>query len=176
MPSDRYHRAIEACAEQHRTTKTFSGNGCLKYLHRITDIAARTRSITLLDYGCGKGDQYKKPMPGSTMRMDEIWNVTKYDPAVPEFCALPTGTFDFVWCIDVLECIPEDDIPVILRRLANYATKALFIAVSTLPSKKTLPDGQNAHITQRPKEWWYERFMEIAPTKEGFVMETAVTI
>ena len=44
--------------------------------------------------------------------------------------------------------------PWIVGELFAFARKFLFATVALYPAGKTLPNGRNAHITLRPKEWW----------------------
>lgn len=99
------------------------------------------------------------------------YTVTKFDPAVPKFAKRPTGVFDLVWCTDVMEHIPEEDIPAIVADLVEYAVKALFVTVATHPAKKTLPNGENAHVTQKDGDWWAKHFAHArAALKDNFIL------
>ena len=62
---------------------------------------------TLLDYGAGQGWQYTEEC------YHVLWNImpTLYDPAVAAFHVKPSQRFDGVICTDVLEHIPEAELP-----------------------------------------------------------------
>ena len=167
---------LDQCKELHATRKTFSGRGVLKHARRLVELSQRVGAASALDYGCGKGTQYTVHMDQNFNKLnDEVlaerfgktleemlgYEVRKYDPAWPQFNVKPdenADSFDLVWCTDVLEHVPEEDIPAIIRDLDLMAKKALFVTVGTYPAKKTLPNGENAHITQKPAEWWREIF------------------
>lgn len=169
MPSEAYGRYLDQCRLLHETRKTFSGNGILNYLPDLVRIAEGVNAKTMLDYGCGKGLQYGKmfqhPYEEGETSLDGLrgWTITKYDPAVPQFAAKPTGQFDLVICTHVLECIPESDIPMIAQELTDLAGKGLLVAVAAGASKKRFPNGENAHITQKPANWWHATLR--APTR-----------
>lgn len=174
MPSDKAAHYIGQCAELHATRKTFSGNGCLKYIEPLARMAAICAAKTALDYGCGKGLQYGKmfqhPWEEGETTLEGLrdWGIAKYDPGVPEFAARPVGVFDMVWATDVLECVPEADVGEIVDDLLQFADKALFVSVATGPSKKRLPNGENAHVTQRSARWWQAQFMPKVALRPNF--------
>jgi hypothetical protein len=124
----------------------------------------------MLDYGSGKGKQYK-PMPiriptGQRFNsVSELWGVLSvscYDPGYTPFSKLPTGKFDGVISTDVWEHCPEEDLPWIVEEIFSYAKKFIFANVACYPALKILPNGENAHCTIKPKEWWAEMLKEIA--------------
>lgn len=165
QPSDRYFEYIGHCRDFHAARKTFSGRGCLKHYRTILELAGQVGATSALDYGAGKCVQYTDTVPhhpeGTTLEGLLGFDVTKYDPAVPGIDAEPTGKFDLVWCTDCLEHIPEEDIDYVVSRLAAHTRKALFVTVGSFPAKKTLLNGENAHVCQKPAEWWEERFAPI---------------
>jgi hypothetical protein len=80
----------------------------------------------------------------------------RYDPAIPEFSTRPSTPVDLLVSIDVLEHIEEADLDRTLAEMRGCCRDAIII-VDTVPSKHTLPDGRNAHVTVRPHQWWAER-------------------
>src|ERR1051326_1125418 len=68
---------------------------------------------------------------------------------------LPTGRFDGVVCTDVLEHCPEEDLAWILEEIFSYAARFVYLNVACFPARKTLPSGENAHITIREPDWWH---------------------
>lgn len=167
MPSERYAKYIEQCVIFHKENKTFSGNGCLKHWRDIVALAGLVGAKTGLDYGCGKGNQYVKMIeldghPPTTLEAAFGFTVDKFDPAVEQFQGTDlTAQRDLVWCTDVMEHIPEEDIDFVASELNRLARKALFVTVATYPAKKQLPNGENAHVTVKPVEWWEERFAPV---------------
>lgn len=164
-PSDRFDDYIDQCRQHHERSKTFSGRGCLKHAAAILELADQVGARSALDFGCGKAVQYTDTVPGhpdgTTLESILGFEVAKYDPAVPRFSKEPTGKFDLVWCTDTLEHVPEEDIDYIVHRLASLTRKALFVTVGSGPAKKTLPNGKNAHVTQKQADWWEARFAPI---------------
>jgi hypothetical protein len=171
QPSPRYAELQQMYRSMHREgekflnippEQTFPGQSLPPQAGRIKRLIDATGAKSLLDYGSGKGLQYQ-PMRVNLpdgMHCDSIqafWGVTDircFDPAYLPFSALPVGTFDGVVSTDVLEHCPEDDIPWIIDEIFSYATRFVFANVACYPAKKRLPNGENAHCTIRPPEWW----------------------
>jgi hypothetical protein len=94
-----------------------------------------------------------------TLKPERSVKVQCYDPGVPEYADPPTPA-EFVVCIDVLEHIEPHLIDDVLDHLAELTQEMLFATVSTRPAGKVLPDGRNAHLIQKPAEWWLPKIME----------------
>ena len=54
----------------------------------------------------------------------------------------------------------------VLNDLFNYATKFIFITLSTRKAYKRLPNGQNAHASVFPVEWWKEKIESFRGEKD----------
>jgi len=119
----------------------------------LLGLVAGTRSRTLLDFGGGKGYQYSKDHLNRNFGIEDT-KVTIYDIGVPEFSTLPLGRFDGVVSTDVLEHIPEEELPGVLDTIFSKATKFVYIAVFCGPALQVLPDGSNAHCTIKEPGWW----------------------
>tara|TARA_R100000656_G_scaffold63094_1_gene48520 strand:- start:700 stop:1272 length:573 start_codon:yes stop_codon:yes gene_type:complete len=122
---------------------------------QIEKLIKETESKTLLDYGCGKGLQY------FVDNEHKNWGVmpTLYDPGIEKFSTLPDNLFDGVISTDVMEHIPECDIQETLGWIFKRARLFVFLAISTRPAVTILPNGENAHCTVQPIEWWHEQIM-----------------
>jgi hypothetical protein len=178
-PSARYTALIDMYQDMHQrgetvhripAAKTFDGRSLRKEAAKIKRLIERTGARTILDYGSGKGRQYDlKPtvieQEGEWDSIIDYWGVdevTCFDPAFPPYSALPTGTFDGVICTDVLEHCPEEDIDWILREIFSYAERFVYLAIACYPAAKQLPNGENAHCTIRPPEWWQDMLKQAA--------------
>jgi hypothetical protein len=171
-PSPRYRELIALYARMHlegETTlgipaeKTFCGSSLGPHIARIKRWIERTGARTILDYGAGKGMQYRpqKIVVGGRQVADgvaEYWDVDEvrcFDPGYTPHSTLPHGQFDGVICTDVLEHCPEEDLPWILDEIFGYARRFVYLNVACYPARKTLPNGENAHITVRSPQWWH---------------------
>ena len=144
----------------------FPGHSTAKNSEQIKALIDQYGAKTLLDYGSGKGLQYKE------QKLHEAWGVempTLYDPAVPGINMLPNAFrgFNGVICCDVLEHLEGKEIEEAIFNCRLMARKFAFFSISTRAAKKTLPDGRNAHLTIRPADWWRGVFEQhvFVPTK-----------
>ena len=71
-------------------------------IKKIKTLIDETNSKTILDYGCGGGEQYTE------LNSHKEWGIDMpalYDPAEKEYSTLPTNTFDGIISTDVFEHI-----------------------------------------------------------------------
>lgn len=142
----------------HRTEWMFDGHSLEPHAGRIGELFRRLEIRSALDYGCGKGRQYE----GKKLHVQCDWGLMPalYDPGVIRFSTLPNGPFDAVICTDVMEHVPETLVAEVLSRIFSRATKLVYLAISTRLAVKKLPNGENAHCTVKPPEWWMARLSE----------------
>ena len=57
-----------------------------------------------------------------------------------------------------MEHCPEEDLSWIVDEIFSFASAFVYLNVSTAPAKRLLPNGENAHCTVRPPEWWVPLF------------------
>ncbi len=171
-PSPRYRELLELYNQVHAegivqqnlsAEDTFSGTSLGPHLHAIRQLIRSTGSRTMLDYGSGKGTKYKAEnitVKGERAKsVQAYWGVdriTCFDPGYPPFAAVPEGRFDGVICTDVLEHIPDADLPWMLEEQFRYAEKFVFGNIASYPAEKILPNGENAHCTIQPASWWLD--------------------
>src|SRR5574343_713777 len=122
------------------------GTGGAKHIENVLYLCEVNGCKTVLDYGCGKGLLVKA-------LKEKGLDAKGYDPAVDEFSERPDPA-DLVICTDVLEHIEPERLSAVLDDLASLTKRAVFLLVSTVPAKKILPDGRNAHLCLRSAEEW----------------------
>jgi len=150
--------------------QTFDGQSLMDFVLLLQNVFRSMGIRSVLDYGCGKAVVHK--MARQTLQSgvvlqgtQSIWGVkaiTLYDPGYEPYSAFPKGTFDAVICTDVLEHIPEEDIPWILEEIFSFAERFVFMTVALYPAAKSLPNGENAHITLKSVGWWSDLIEETA--------------
>jgi hypothetical protein len=174
-PSARYRALMDQYREMHKlgdrlnnlsAQQTFDGRSLPQHVHAIKLMINRHAVTSLLDYGCGKAEAYEKarvrlPDGRELVGLRQIWGVPEvrlYDPGYEPFSEAPHGTFDAVISTDVLEHCPEQDMDWIVSEIFGYSRKAVFCTVAIYRAKKSLPTGENAHITLKSTGWWVDLF------------------
>lgn len=128
------------------------GTASLQFGEIVTKLCDQLQVSTMLDYGCGSMQNLLKGLkPAHRLEYQG------YDPAVPEFDHKEPA--DLVVCIDVLEHIEPDLLDNVLDDLMMLTNRWGFFTVHTGPAVKTLSDGRNAHLIQRPASWWLPHLM-----------------
>lgn len=191
-PSARYRELTELYRRLHvegerflglKPEGTYPGISLLPHLGRIKALINETGARTILDYGCGKGQQYEPqrialPGGGECDSVVDFWDVDEvrcYDPCYEPYSRLPQEQFDGVVCTDVLEHCPEEDLQWIVGEMFSFATRFLYAGIACYPAKSRLPNGENAHCTVRPPEWWQELFGGIATGYPGVKWSASFT-
>lgn len=126
------------------------------YAPLVAEIINKMEVSHLLDYGCGSNLSLSKGLVG---KVGHAFKYQAYDPCVDKYASPPVPA-ELVCCIDVLEHIEEDSIDEVLDHLQSLTEAVGFFTFDTGPAKKFLPDGRNAHILQRPMEWWIAKICE----------------
>lgn len=164
-PSQAYLDAVADAQAHHASSKTYSGRLLRPHGGYIKQIIDRLGVRSILDYGCGKGEQYRWVSQGEGASipagetLESYWGieVAKYDPAYPPYAAEPAGTFDLVLCTHVLGSIPVNDMRWVIDRIYGLAEKAVYIAEKIGPIKK--------HVFRAPQQLpsgWRRQDWELA--------------
>lgn len=187
-PSPRYRELTALYARMHvegetrlgiPPEQTFAGSSLLPHIVRIKRLIEASGAKTVLDYGAGKGLQYRPQrivIAGEHVAdgIAEYWDVDEvrcYDPGYAAHSALPQEKFDGVVCTDVLEHCPQEDLAWILDEIFGYAKRFAYLNVACFPARKSLPNGENAHATVRPPEWWQRLVAGRAAAHAGITWE-----
>lgn len=133
--------------KEHHVSHARYGNSFKIHFGYIAALLNFLESESAIDYGCGKNRLAEKLLEYG------IRNVERYDPAIPGIDRLPTGRYDCLINTDVLEHIPEDELPEILQQFKSLSDTAIIIPHLEKASA-ILPNGENAHCTLKsPDEW-----------------------
>jgi 2-polyprenyl-3-methyl-5-hydroxy-6-metoxy-1,4-benzoquinol methylase len=128
-------------------TEKYFSSGTSKHVDHLFYYISQIKPGSVLDFGCGRGDFLRGL--SAKLPIEALF----YDPAVSEYESLPAKTVDLVTCLDVMEHIPVDDVPDVIEKIRSLAPVALFV-ISNRLAHQILPNGENAHCTVRPPEWW----------------------
>jgi hypothetical protein len=108
-----------------------------------------------LDYGCGPATSYQQDKTMWKLARETHSGFTLYDPCNQYYNNLDTSrSYPGVICVDVLEHIPESDIPNTLDLLFELCTEWMFLFISTKRDSATFPDGTNTHCTLKTRTEW----------------------
>lgn len=159
---------------EHEDYRKFSpGLHALERLH----LADHFRSLgvrSILDAGCGSGKFMRRILEQHaqefTIRGFDIaancldpWFADKMTPGFLTLgCLWDEGSLpapnDAVVCTDVMEHIPTEHVPAVLRNLRSASSKCVFLGIALFPDAfgpKVI--GAPLHLTVKPVEWWREQ-------------------
>lgn len=130
---------------------SYPGTKCIKYAREIRTFIAQHKIHTLLDYGCGVGDQYN-----DNHKFDKLIGLPKsdidlYDIGVRAHDKLPNNIYDCVLAVDVFHYIPEELFEYEFNRIYSRA-RTVFAVVNLSPI------DDNAPTIAKPIKWWDEVF------------------
>jgi 2-polyprenyl-3-methyl-5-hydroxy-6-metoxy-1,4-benzoquinol methylase len=151
---------LEQYKIMHQEEERYPGESLQGHAPSIKELIQKFDAKSLLDYGCGKGFQYTQKHLHKTY-FNSIMP-TLYDPAVPAHDVIPEGTFDGVISTDVMEHIPEYQLDEIFKEIYSKADKFVYLGICTIPAIVVLPNGENAHCTVKPIDWWVEKITQHA--------------
>jgi hypothetical protein len=159
-PSADYDRALAEATAHHARSKTYSGRFLRPLKPYIVGLSERLGCASALDFGAGKGEQYRwiDPADGLSIEGALGFPVTKYDPAWPPFAAEPVGQFDLVICTYVLGCIPLADLGWVMERIYSHATRAVLFAERVGAVKKKVISAHESHPIGWSADNWLELF------------------
>jgi len=143
--------------------------------------AAWERGDTLIDLGCGPGRaSVKLAEAGLDITQLDIaaesrdWEVKRVGLPFIEasLWELPEGlgTFDWVYCCDVLEHIPPDHVDAALDCMARVTGYGAFMQIALFPEGFGRHIGETLHLTVQPAEWWMERINKRWETSKSDVI------
>ena len=182
-----YWDSVEVGKQYHKAKKGWAGNDVKKYKDYIFDLVQKYQPATMLDYGCGRGEQYGIPVPYPTevsgvytepMTFDQflgVHDIYKFDPCYKKFSKPPAldTKFDGVICSQVLGSIPDYDIPTVIQVLNGHTEKFCFVSLidpefDTPKIGKDLYDAEYFK-TWRTKKWYCEQFEKYWADKPLYV-------
>jgi SAM-dependent methyltransferase len=146
----------------------------------VRDRGDNPRDLTVLDAGCGSGK-------GALALQALGYKLTLCDltPAglLPEARALPFfeaalwaslaqrytfgGSYDYVYCCDVLEHLPTVFVGLAITRMLEVARKGLFLSVALGADNMGVWVGRPLHLTVQPFPWWRDHLDELGRVVEA---------
>ena len=130
------------------------GVASLSFAPLVAQIIRQSGVRSISDYGAGKQNLLKGLATAGITGLPYF----PYDPAFPEYG--PPRAADLVCCIDVLEHIEPDRLDNVLCELESITDGLGFFSVHLRAAEKTLADGRNAHLIQKPSSWWLRKLVD----------------
>jgi hypothetical protein len=150
----------------HKNVGKLNGGSTILSKKQIKKYIDEIKPTTILDYGCGGGSQYTKK------KCHEYWGVDlpyMYDPYIEKYSIKPTGHFDLVLCLDVLECLHYDEFHDVLDEVCSFGD-AIYFKLDTRKANKELRGGTNMHTILNNEDWWYETLEILVPEDKKMVI------
>ena len=127
-PSQEYYDAVAKGTYFQETQSAWAGADSKNYIEQIQCLRKHHRAKTLLDYGCGKGEQYTLKTPPFDKRCG-FTSSYQYDPCV-SYYSKPSRSnrkFDAIICLQVIRHIPNQDIKWLKEYFERTAKKFVLI-------------------------------------------------
>ncbi len=175
-PSKHFQTLIEQYQLMHEDVSVeelFNGSRLPRSLKPVTKLIAECGAKTVLDYGSGKGEFYVVATgepSDSRIRLHPQWpgvKVVCYDPGYTPFSEPFEGKVDGVVSTDVVEHIPEEDVPWVLDEMFRHAKCFVYVLAANYQARAVLPNGDNAHCTIQPGNWWAAQMALVAQRYPG---------
>jgi SAM-dependent methyltransferase len=133
---------------------------------------------TVLDAGCGAGK-------GALALAERGFAVTLCDitdARLPEVAAArtlrfheqclwhdlrPVGTFDYVYCCDVLEHLPPQFTMLAIDQMLRVSRRGVFLSICLVPDSFGIWAGKALHQTVQPYIWWRDSLATLGTVVES---------
>jgi 2-polyprenyl-3-methyl-5-hydroxy-6-metoxy-1,4-benzoquinol methylase len=136
---------------------------------------------TIVDFGCGTGRAAKRfqEMGYSVTGIDIAKNCLDQDVKLSglpfiESCLwdLPEDLmFDYGYCIDVMEHIPESKVDLVIGNIFNCVRRGVFFVIDTNKDNFGRFINDDLHLTIHGQKWWDEK---IARAREKYHINESV--
>ncbi|MFQ5659662.1 MAG: ELM1/GtrOC1 family putative glycosyltransferase [Gammaproteobacteria bacterium] len=160
--ADRPSSEYTALLTRLRTSRRDNNQSTLRVPHHaatrqnpagLRDLITRIKPKTILEYRFAGVEEFHHALDSIDTENDGP-AVSRYDPAYASRTERPSGRYDGVVCDEALDYIPDGDVPWVIEDLFSWARQFVYVAVSTYPRTKVLPDGTRLQSRSRDRAWW----------------------
>lgn len=129
----------------------------------------------VIDFGCGTGRGALMLALFGKMKVQMLdFAENCLDPEVAQACQTQPERIKFAqqdlskpcnyfapygYCCDVMEHIPTDDVPFVLKNILSSA-QHVFFGISTVQDQMGVLIGETLHLTVQPLSWWLQKLAE----------------
>lgn len=144
--------------------------GCMG-LRFLPDVCAGLNFKSVLDVGCGPGWSVTEFLrrkyiargiePSDYLYQHELRVLAGLDivkKGRADDIPVPAESFDLVFCTDVMEHIPEENIEKCIKEMIRVSKKYIFCTISY--QKAVCFPKLGLHVTVKTKDWWDKQFMK----------------
>ena len=141
-----YESLKEAVKFHAANQENWCGEALAEYKHEVFKIIKEQNIKSVLDYGCGKAKFHSILFNNPKVPGSPTVSIVGYDPAFGQYSQKPTGDFDLILCVDVMEHVQEDKVEPDWwkSKLQTYTDRCTVIF-------QTKPD--RSKITINKEEW-----------------------
>ena len=160
-PSQEYYDAVAKGTAFQVKESAWAGGDSKNYIEQIQCLQKHHRAKTLLDYGCGKGEQYTQKIPPFDQRCG-FTSSYLYDPCVSYYSKPPRNNrkFDAIICLQVIRHIPNQDINWLKEYFERTAKKFVLIGEFDPTFKQKSKKVTNADSENRTIDFYQEAFAD----------------
>ncbi|MAL11588.1 MAG: hypothetical protein CMF74_18240 [Maricaulis sp.] len=149
-----YESLKEATKFHAANQENWCGEALAEYKHEVFGIIKERNIKSILDYGCGKAKFHNILFNNSKVPGSPTVSIVGYDPAFAQYSQKPTGDFDLILCVDVMEHVQEDKVDEVLSDIFNSYSGHVFMTITCYEATQVLLNGKNAHYTVKEPDWW----------------------
>jgi len=152
-----------------KTTGYGSGGGFKTIAEVIKKHVDQNPCTFLLDYGCGSAKiwHYKQMSLDNKTVVEylgeNLCGFYRYDPFHPKYNIRPNDKFNLVVVAEVVEHVPLEEIPALLKDIASLASDKIIFTIPQSPSRAHFMDGENMHCTLMSKDNWIKLIRKYIP-------------
>lgn len=145
------------------------------YLPLFLDMAKPALGASVLDAGTGSGKGalalrdascYVTALDITDAGLPEAFPVPFVEASLFRPLPFPTKQFDYVYCTDVLEHIPEAFTMAVVANLLRVTSRGLFLSISLVPDSFGVWAGRPLHLTVKDFSWWKQSLSELGTVVE----------
>ena len=137
------------------------------FADEFIDMTRLGSTSSVIDFGCGSGRGSKKIYETTGCQITQVDFAENCRDAgndlpfeVVDLCQPIVGLkADFGYCTDVMEHIPTDKVPDVIKNIMDCVDRCFF-KIAMFPDSMGSLIGHSLHLSVFPIEWWEEQFSD----------------